>query len=148
MSFANLNIKATSKFLKIESGKPQDLRLLQDSPMERILHGFGKEATDCLGDDCSLCAEGHEPQQRFSINVYVHGASKVMIWEFGSGIAKQLRSIAKSLEEESKDIVDVDLRVDSEGEMKAKKYKITPRMTSKPIPSGLVLYKLEGTIPF
>lgn len=148
MGFSDLKIKATGKFLRIESGVPQDIRILQDSPVERILHGFGKEAEECGGEGCERCAGGSEPQQRFSINVWNHSLNKIMIWEFGSGIAKQLKAIAKSLEEESQNILSVDLKVEAEGAQKSKKYKITPRMTSKPIPQGLKLLPMDGGIPF
>lgn len=148
MSFNNLEIKSNSKFLKIEAGTPQDIRLLQDTPMERSIHGFGNTATECEGENCGLCAQGEEAVQRFSVNVYNHTARKVQVWEFGPGIAKQLVSLSKALEEEQKNITDVDLKADAEGSMKSKKYKITPRMTTKPIPPELKLLPLEGTLPF
>lgn len=148
MGFGNLEIKTNSKFFKIESGHPRDIRLLQDTPMERIIHGFGKEALPCEGNDCSLCAEGQEAKQRFSVNVYDHGLKKVMVWDFGGGVAKEIKKIAISVGEEQRSILDIDLKVEAEGEQKSKKYKITPRMTSKPVPDGLKLLPLEGDLPF
>ena len=137
MSYGDLDIRNTGKYLKIENGQPHDVRLLDETPFEKTIHGFGKEATICQGDDCTECAEGDEPKQRFMANVYDHGLKKALIWEFGSGVAKQLKAIDNALGEEERKIVDVDLKVDSSGEKMTKKYMITPRMTAKPIPPGL-----------
>lgn len=146
--FNDLNIKIKSKFLKIESGQPQDVRILQDTPNESIRHGFGATATNCEGNECSLCAEGHDQVQRFFVNVYNHTIKKVQVWEFGSGIAKQIKSIAKTVEEDNKSLLDVDLKIEAEGSGLSKKYKVTPRMTSKEVPEGLKLLPLDGEIPF
>lgn len=149
MGFSDLKINSSSSFLKIESGQPQDVRILQETPMERFIHGFGKEEQECTGEDCPLCADPeNQARQRFAINVYNHALKKVMAWEFGPSIAKQLQSIAKAMEEEKKNLMDIDLRVDAEGSNLAKRYKITPRMTSKDIPGGLKLLPLKGELPF
>lgn len=146
--FGNLEIKSKSKFLRIEAGQPQDVRLLEESPKERIVHGFGKEAEDCAGEGCQQCSAGDEPSQRFTVNVYNHTLKKVQLWEFGGGIAKQLKNIAKTAEEDKQSILDIDLKADAEGSNKSKKYKITPRMTNKPLPNNLVLLSTDGDIPF
>lgn len=148
MAFSNLEIKSSSKFLKIEAGAPQDVRLLQDTPMERRIHGFGATANECDGETCGFCSQGDEPKQRFSVNIYNHTAKRVMVWEFGPGIAKQLKLISQTVEEDQKNILEVDLKVEAEGSGQSKKYKITPRMTMKPVPDGLKLLPLEGSLPF
>lgn len=148
MSYGGLDIKSTGKFLKIESGTPHDLRILDETPTEKVVHGFGKEASNCAGEDCHRCEEGSEPSQRFITNVYDHGTRKVMLWEFGASIAKQLRSIDNTMREEGKTVLDVDLKVEATGEMKNKKYMITPRMTPKLVPAGLALHKIDDGVGF
>lgn len=142
MSYSDIEIKSNSKFLKIESGTPHDIRILEDSPKQETIHGFGKDKVSCLGDDCLKCQSGDQAKQRFSTNVYDRGLAKVMIWEFGSGIAKQLKAISTTLDEEEKNITDVDLKVEATGANMSKKYSITPRMTAKPIPVDLKLHDL------
>lgn len=150
MSFADLQIKSTGKFLKIESGEPHDIRLYSESPVEKLIHGFGKDASACTAPMCGKCSEGSDVKQRFLVNVYDHNTQKVMVWEFGSMIAKQLKSLANTLEEEEKSLLDVDLKIDATGSNQNKKYMVTPRMSSKPIPKGLVMHKLDvdADVPF
>lgn len=140
MPFSDLDIKLTGKFVKIEAGVPHDIRLLEDTPDEKIVHGFGKEATICDGEGCLQCVEGHEAKQRFSVNVYDHTVKKALTWEFGATIAKQLKAIDTTMREEGKKITDIDIKVEATGEKMQKKYMITPRMSAKPLP--------EGAIPF
>ncbi len=149
MSFSDLKIKSTGKYLRIESGEPHDIRLFSETPVEKLMHGFGKDADQCTGLGCAHCAEGKEVKQRFLVNVYDHNVQKVMVWEFGAMIAKQLKSLANTLEEEEKTLLDVDLKVDATGSNQSKKYMVTPRMSSKTVPTGLVLYKLDASdLPF
>src|SRR5882724_7949749 len=115
MSFADLKIKSGGKYLKVDSGEPHDVRLYSEEPMERIIHGFAKEATNCDGPGCGECAAGHDAKQRFLVNIYDHNTQKVLIWEFGSMIAKQLKSLAITLKEEGKSLLDVDLKVEASG---------------------------------
>lgn len=145
-SYGDVIIQSTGKFVRIENGQPRELRLLDKVPFVKIIHGFGKEATSCTGEGCFKCAEDNEPKQRFSANVYDHVLKKAMIWEYGSSIAKQLKSIYASLKEEGRNITEVDLRVESSGDKMTKKYSITPRMTTKPIPPDLKL--VDFGIPF
>ncbi len=145
MSFADLKIKSGGKFLKIESGEPHDIRLYSEDPVEKIIHGFGKEAVPCAGKMCPKCLEGSEAKQRFLVNIYDHGAQKVLVWEFGGMIASQLKALAIALKEEGRSLMDVDLKVDATGSSQNKKYTVTPRMTSKLVPTGLVLYKLDAS---
>src|SRR5690242_7970810 len=148
MSFSRIQIKSEGKFLKIESGQPHDLRLLDEAPVEKMQHGFGKEAIHCTGDTCLKCVDGDAPKQRFAVNVYDYNSKKVLIWEFGASIAKQLKAIDGTLEEEGKKIIQVDLKVDATGSNQNKKYSVTPRMTSKIVPDGLILHKLDVGLPF
>lgn len=148
MSYGDMDIKSNGKFLRIESGVPHDVRILDADPVEKIIHGFGKEATNCIGEDCPRCDEGSEPSQRFLTNVYDHTFHKVMLWEFGASIAKQLRSIDQTMREEGKTILNTDLKVEATGEMKNKKYMITLRMTPKLVPTGLTLHKIDTDLGF
>src|SRR5882724_5918876 len=116
--------------------------------MERIIHGFAKEATNCDGPGCGECAAGHDAKQRFLVNIYDHNTQKVLIWEFGSMIAKQLKSLAITLKEEGKSLLDVDLKVEASGSSQNKKYMVTPRMTAKPVPIGLMLHLISNELPF
>lgn len=138
MSYGDLEIKSNSKFLKIESGFPHDIRLLDETPEERIVHGFGKDAITCLGEGCTLCISGDEPRQRFFANVYDHTVKRPLSWEFGAAIAKQLKAIDTTMSEEGRKITDIDLKVEATGEKLAKKYMVTPRMSAKALPDGVL----------
>jgi hypothetical protein len=149
MGYGDIEIKSNGKFLRIESGQPQDVRILDESPTVKVVHGFGKDAVSCTGEGCFKCQDGSEAKQRFTTNVYNHTTKRVMIWEFGTGIAKKLKELDKSLSEEGKTLMTVDLKVDATGSNMTKKYSVTPRMTTKPIPEGLVLHKLDrDDLPF
>lgn len=145
--YADSEIKQTSKYLKIESGEPHDLRLLNTEPAETFEHFSPGGSIECKGDMCAACQDGDEPQQKFSTNVYDFKYQKVFIWKYGAMIAKALKSIAITLQEEGKSIMDVDLKVEATGSNKSKKYSVTPRMSAKAVPTGLALYKLDD-IPF
>lgn len=141
----SIEIKSTGKFLKVESDKPQTIRLIGDGS-SRIVHGFGKDETSCSGNGCALCAEGSEAKQRFKANVYSFTQGKVFLWDFGGGIAKQLREIAKNLKTDGKTMDDVDLKISVSGSGLQKKYSIMPWPKQKELPAGLALYDIE--IPF
>ncbi len=136
-SFSDIEIRSTGKFFKVESGHPVVIRLLSDSPEERVVHGFGKEETECVGDSCAKCAEGSEAKQRWSVHIYNHETKRPMVWDFGAGVCRQLAGVYKTLKAQELKITDVDLMVDSTGEKMQKKYQITPMMKSKPVPEDL-----------
>lgn len=138
MSYGDLEIKSNSKFLKIESGVPHDIRLLDGSPEEKVIHGFGEDSTICEGEGCSECSVGDQAKQRFTANVYDHTVKRQMSWEFGAAIAKQLKAIDTTMGEEGKKITDIDLKVEATGQNMQKKYMVTPRMSAKPLPEGIV----------
>lgn len=145
-SYEDLEIKSSGKYLKIDPSETHDVRLLSEFPHIRVVHGFGKEAMECRGETCGKCSAGEDAKQRFYVNAYDHNAHKVMVWEFGTMIAKQLKKIAVTLKEEGRVMLDVDLKVEAEGADKNRKYTLTPRMNSKPVPQGLVLHRLD--LPF
>lgn len=151
MNWSGLEINSTGKYLRIESNSPQTLRLIGE-PTSRVAHGFGKEEGRCTGNGCERCAEGKkgdEPKQRFKANAYSFNNGKVFIWEFGSGIAKQLREIAKGIEADGKTMEDIDIKVSVSGTGMAKKYSVLPSFSApKPLPPGLALYDLDGSVPF
>lgn len=138
MGYGEVEIKSNSKFLKIESGTPHDIRLLSESPEVKQLHGFGENAVDCEGEGCGECAGGSEVKQRFSAQVYDFLVKRVMTWEFGPSVAKQLKAIDQTLLEEGKKITSVDLKVEASGAMMNKKYMVTPRMTAKTLPADVL----------
>lgn len=156
MSFSDVKINTSGGlYLKVESGKPAVVRVLQDEPAESIIHGFGKDAKECAGDHCQFCGEKDangeatkhsKRRQRFKLNAYSHDYSKVMIWEFGPQIMGLLQNTEGSLKIQGLDILDVDLMVSSAGEGMDKEYSIQPMLKSKEVPVGLVLHKLD--LPF
>lgn len=146
MGYDNPDIKSQGKFLKIESGDPHDIRLLNPEPFEIIEHFSPAGSFECKGDICGACKDGDEPNQRWVTNVFDHNTKKVKIFKYGAMVAKALKSIAITLSEEGKSIMDVDLKVEATGSNMQKKYTVTPRMTSKTVPSGLELFPID--IPF
>jgi hypothetical protein len=155
MGYDDANIVTNTKFLKIEPGDPHDLRLLDENPSESYKHNSGPNGkldrpVDCLGEEtCAYCQDGHDPNQRFTANVYDHNRNKVMLWEYGPAIAKQLKAIAIALKEEQKNILQFDLKVSAEGSGLQKKTTVTMRTTSKAIPADLKLIQIKGEgIPF
>ncbi len=144
--YSDPDIKSTSKFLKIESGEPHDLRLLNKEPLEMMEHFSNAGSFECKGEMCSACKDGDEPNQRWFTNVFDHAGQKVKVWKYGTSIAKALKSIAVTLSEEGQSIMDIDLKVEATGSNKQKKYSVTPRVTAKPVPSGLQLYPID--LPF
>lgn len=137
--YGDIEIKSNSKFLKIESGTPHDIRLLSETPSSKVIHGFGKDAAVCGGEGCAECAAGEESKQRFAAEVYDFLTKKAMTWEFGAAIAKQLKAIDTTLGEEGRKITEVDLKVEATGSNMNKKYTVTPRMTSKPLPPEVAI---------
>jgi hypothetical protein len=139
MSYGDVNIKSNSRFLKIESGVPHDIRLLSESPEERVVHGFGKEEVECLGDGCLPCKDPeNQAKQRFTAEIYDHTIKRQLTWEFGAAIAKQLKAIDTTMAEEGRKITSIDLKVEAQGEKMSKKYMVTPRMSAKPLPDGVI----------
>jgi len=148
--YGEVVIKSNSKFLKIEAGQPHDLRILDETPTEAFKHNTKQGLVSCIGaEKCFKCLAGDPPTQKFIANVFDHGLNKVLLWEYGGGIAKQLKAIAQTLEEEDREIIHVDLKVDATGSGKEKRYTVTPRMTAKSIPEGLTLHRIESNeVPF
>lgn len=136
-SYGDIQIKSTSVFLKVSQGLPQEIRLLDDTPVEQLKHSDGKKTVICPGGQCIWCAEGKKPRQRWITNVYSHTTGRVHLFEYGAQVAKAFQAIAKSLAEESADIMDVDLKVEVQGSGLETKYTVTPRRTLKQLPEGL-----------
>lgn len=154
MSYADQEIKKSSKFLTIEQGAPMVIRLLDDTPVEVMKHSLkvtieGKFQVECKGQDiCELCQDGQEPTQKFITNIYNHTLHKVQLLEYGPMIAKFIKKIAVNLAEEGQDILNFDLKIEAEGSGLSKKYTVTPRTTQMLIPTGLVKIKIDAGIPF
>lgn len=160
MAFGDYDVKTGGMFLKIESGKPQIIRLLQDDPSMKIIHGFGKTAMPCEGEGCIYCLEKDDKLQptknakakkRFKLNVYSHDQQKVLLWDFGPGVMGLLQDVETSLKLQGVKILETDLIVNAKGELMDKEYSIQAAMKSKPVPEGLVLHPLESKssgVPF
>lgn len=139
MSYAEVNVKSNSKFLKIESGVAHDIRLLSETPEVRVVHGFGRDESPCEGNGCERCVISKDgPTQRFKAEVYDHTLKRRMTWEFGATIMKQLKAIDTTMSEEGRKITEIDLKVEATGEKMTKKYIVTPRMSAKPLPEDVV----------
>ncbi len=149
--YGDVNIKTNTKFLKIDAGDPHDIRLLDQEPTEIYKHNFPPPTKPvvCTGEMCPHCGAGNEPGQKFITNVLDFNSGKVKLLEYGSMIAKQLQEIARTLGEEGRQINDVDLKITATGANLAKRYQITPRQVSKPLPKDLELHDIEGgDVPF
>ena len=155
MPFSDIKIKSGGLFLEIENSRPVLLRLLQDDPLQFVIHGFGKTQAECSGENCVHCnqiggdgkpTDFSKRRRRFKLNAYSHDANKVMIWEFGPQILEQLQNCEKSLVLQEALILDVDLIVSSSGESKDKSYSVQPALKSKTVPAGLALHSLD--LPF
>lgn len=151
-SYGDVKINSNSVFLKIIAGTPHDVRLLDPTPVEMYNHQFGNKPVKCKGSMCDLCQNEDQKistkKQRFVVNVYDHTTSKVQLLEYGSMIANQLQTIAKSLSEEGMDIMDFDLKIEVSGSGMETKYKVTQRQKSKPIPEDIKKLPIEGAISF
>lgn len=154
MSYADQEIKQTSKFLKIDAGSPMVIRLLDPEPVEVFKHTLkgavdGKFQVECKGEEyCELCQDGQEPTQKFIANVYNHTLHKVQLFEYGPMIAKAVKKIAVNLAEEGQDILNYDLKIEAEGSGMNKKYTVTPRTTQQAVPEGLVKIKVTDSLGF
>lgn len=158
MSFADIEVKSSGMFLKIKSGEPVVIRLLQDNPSHKVQHGIGNTAIECPGENCPKCQEkgpdgkpskDAKAKQRFKLNVYSHDNNKVMLWEFGAGLMKMIQMTEETLKTQEVSILDVDLIISAKGELMDKKYSVQPMLKSRPVPEGLVLHKLEASdLPF
>lgn len=145
MPFSDLKLRP-GKYLKIESGQPEDVRILNDTPIEQITHGFGTNESECTGEHCSECKEGSESVQRFLTNVYSFTNKRVMIWKYSGSVQRKLISIEKECQSAGKTLKDVDLKIEATGSQKGKKYDVTLKMTTREVPEGLVLFTLD--LPF
>lgn len=145
-SYGDVTIQSTGKYVRIENGQPRELRLLDEKSFKKLSHGFGKASISCTGQGCLTCASGEPIKQKWSVNVYDHTMKRAMVWDYGPSVAKQLKAISDSLKEEGKKIMEIDLRVEASGEKMTKEYRVTPRMTAKPVPPDLKL--TDFSIPF
>lgn len=145
MSFGDQQVRP-GKYLKVESGKAAELRILNDSPIETVTHGFGESETECSGVHCQACSEGSDSVQRFLTNVFSHDYQRVLIWKYPPTVHRQLVSIEQECVSAGKSLKDVDLKVEAEGSNKTKKYRVTMKIATKVVPTGLTLFRLD--LPF
>ena len=147
MSWDNIQIENTGKFLKIEGGSFVDIHILDEHPKKELVHGGGKDRVDCMGEGCNLCddpdtSDEMRRQERFKTNVLDRKDGKVKIWEFGGGVAGQVRGIAQMLAESEETVHSVDFRITATGSQKSKRYTVIQKKMISPVPEGLKLHKL------
>jgi len=152
MGFSDLDVAQSGMYLKIKSGEPVTIRLLQETPAMETLHGFGKAASKCEGKECIFCKDPeNKAKPRFSINVYSHDLQKVMVWSFGKGVFGQIRDIESNLSKQDVKLTDTDIAINAKGENMEKRYTVQPNLKSKKVPEGLTLYEFVDkvdSIPF
>lgn len=153
MSYGAMKSEKTSKFLKVKEGKPVNIHILTKS--EDVLHQFihmlpGNKRSVCNKVACANCQEGHEARERWTVIVFDYEDRVPKIYEFGFSIFNQIRSIAMLQEESGQTIHDIDLRIIATGTDLNTKYQVLGKPMKEPVPSGLVLPKLEEKekIPF
>src|SRR3990167_2909585 len=142
MGYDNMKVEGMGKFLKVESGSFVDVNIITKNPYEFYQHGGGKDKVICTCEDCSLCADPSIPeemtkQKRWKINVFDRKDSRVKIFEFGGGVARQIRDFASLLKESDQTIHGIDLRIKAEGANKAKRYSVMQKGPAMPLPEGL-----------
>jgi len=141
--YDQMEIKGNGKFLKIESGKPVDIHILNKEPNKAVSHWINKKKSTCIGEGCAECMDGDMPRHRWMTNVWDRKDKKVKLFEFGPSIAKQIKSIAVMLDEDGQTIHDIDLRISAEGEALEKRYTVIHRAFKEPIPDDVVLWVLK-----
>lgn len=146
MSWDQLKIDSNSKFLKIDGGSYADVHILDDHPKKELVHGGGKDRVSCL-PGCNLCGDPELPQnmrqqERWKTNVYDRKDGKVKIWEFGSGVAGQIKAIAVMLAEDGQTVHSIDFRIAATGSNKDKRYQVMQKVNAGPLPSELKLWPL------
>lgn len=148
MSWADIKVEGSNKFLKIEGGTYADIHILNEHPKKELVHGGGKDRMACPGEGCNLCddpdlSEDMRKQERWKTNVWDVKEKKVKIWEFGSGIANQIRGIALMLGESGQTVQDVDFRISATGANKSKRYTIMQKIKANEfLPEDLKLWPL------
>lgn len=147
MSWSDIKIENTGKFLKIEGGQYADIHILDEHPTKILVHGGGKDRVDCVGEGCNLCddpstSDDMRRQEKWKTNVLDRKDNKVKIWEFGSGVAGQIRSIAQMLAESGETVQSVDFRISATGAQKSKRYTVIQKKMMQMVPPNLVLHKL------
>lgn len=143
MSFSEMEI-GSGLYLKIGSGEIEQVRILSKSPVKKLVHSVeGKRPISCAGSACVLCQEGSQVRTRWKVNVFNRKTGKVQIFEFGPKIAKQIKAIAKMLEDEGNTVNQIDLRISATGEGLKKDYTVLTKDGAGDVPDGLRLHDLN-----
>lgn len=146
MSWSDIKIENSGKYLKIEGGSYADIHILDEHPTKELIHGFGKDKITCPGEGCHICDNPETPldmqkKERWKTNVLDRKDGKVKILEFGPQIAGQIREISKMLSESLETVHHVDFRISATaGENK--KYTVMQKKMMLPVPQNLTLHKL------
>lgn len=142
-SFSDMEI-GSGLYLKIDAGEIAQIRILSKSPVKKVVHSEeGKMPIKCIGPMCALCKDGVPVRTRWKANVYNRKTNKVQIFEFGPKIAKQIKNIAKMLEDEGNTVNQIDLRISAIGEGIKKDYTVLTKEGVEDVPDGLQLHDLN-----
>lgn len=145
MSWSDLKVESSGKFLKIEGGSFTDIHILDEHPKKELIHGFGADKVSC-GEGCHLCDDPSLPEEmkqkeRWKTNVLDRRDGKVKIFEFGPSVAMQIRDISKMLAEVDQTVHNVDFRI-SASSGKPKRYNVIQKPMNMAVPPNLKLWPL------
>ena len=122
--YDNLNIKKSSKFLKLEAGDIAKVHFITKEPVEILIHWVDSKKNVCNGDACALCQEGVALSQKWKVEVIDRSDGKIKEFEFGPGISKEIKPIAKMLRTIDKTIHDYDFMINVTQDGKYLSYKV------------------------
>lgn len=143
MTYGDLEIPNSSKFLKIEGGKPVDIHVLTPSEAVKKIKMYydGKVYVEILEGD--PLPKDIKLETRFVIQVFDRSDQQVKEFKFGPNIAIGIKEIAKVLELDGQTIHDIDLRISRISE-KPVRYQVVQRKKAAPIPQEI----LDEITPF
>jgi len=99
------------RFLRISGGEIVQINIVSKEPKRTVNHWINRKKVSCVGKDCENCADGDQPRPSWRVNVTDRKTGTTKEFEFGTQIAKQIKTIAEILKESEQTIHDVDLRI-------------------------------------
>ena len=128
------------RMLNLEIGKQKVVRILDNCPIYRNMHFFGKgkKPKVCEGDGCPLCGS-NDPGRCLYCNVLDREDGEVKIL---CARGKLYRELVKALTWRG-DPSDDDLVIERTGSPKRSTYSVRRLKTERGIPEGLKLFDLE-----
>jgi hypothetical protein len=85
-----------------------------------------KRKETCPGADCPMCALGDKPRDRYYVRVINRKTNQPMIWGIANSEKSKIEAVYKSLLNDGRQIVDVDLKVMRNGKEKETVYNLIP----------------------